>query len=159
MFIKTEGVAILLKCSKESVEGLVKEGVLTSIFSLEKYNIFDERQIIKYRDLKREVESFRYKNQIVPKHSMDELLRRKKILETQKEKVYQSFSQYPKTMRMVANETGILRSSICKIVANLRLENLIELNRKEVCKASKFRAGYYTTNQELFSTVKQLSLF
>src|SRR5690554_3237529 len=137
MFIKTEGVAILLKCSKESVEGLVKEGVLTSIFSLEKYNIFDERQIIKYRDLKREVESFRYKNQIVPKHSMDELLRRKKILETQKEKVYQSFSQYPKTMRMVANETGILRSSICKIVANLRLENLIELNRKEVCKASR----------------------
>src|SRR5690554_693313 len=101
MFLKTEGVAILLKCSTQEVKGLVKEGVLTPVFSLEKYNIFDERQIIRYRDLKRQIESFRYKNQIVPKHSMDELLRRKKVLITQKEKVYQSFSQHPKTMRMV----------------------------------------------------------
>jgi len=62
-------------------------------------------------------------------------------------------------MRMVANETGILRSSICKIVADLRSDNLIELKRKEICKVSKYRAGYYTTNQDLFSNVKQLSLF
>lgn len=51
-----------------------------------------------------------------------------------------------KTMLMVARETGVERASICRRVAELREDGRIWECGKHICKVSKFRAMYYTTN-------------
>ena len=77
----------------------------------------------------------------------------------QMQKVIAALYRQPKTMLMVSIETGILRANICRYVAEWEKENRICIVRKGICPISKHRAGFYTTNPELFPTSKQLNLF
>lgn len=82
-------------------------------------------------------------------------------LQAQYQIVYQSFKDHPKTMLDVSLETGILRANICRYVANMEDKGLIQLLYKTEDEHTKFTAGYYTTNKELFHLVdnRQLKLF
>lgn len=75
--------------------------------------------------------------------------------------VYQSFKEHPKTMLDVSLETGILRANICRYVADMEDKGLIQLLYKTEDEHTKFTAGYYTTDKELFNRVdkRQLKLF
>lgn len=64
----------------------------------------------------------------------------------QMKKVFKAFYEQPKTMLMVDRETGVNRANICRYVAMMRKENRITLVREGICKISKHRAGYLTTN-------------
>jgi hypothetical protein len=82
--------------------------------------------------------------------------------ETQYKMVYQSFMEYPKTMLTVSIETGILRANICRYVAKMEDNGLIQLIDKGLCPYTGFRAGFYSTNGSLLtakSNVSQLNLF
>ncbi|NOZ35656.1 MAG: hypothetical protein GXO80_10210 [Chlorobi bacterium] len=72
-------------------------------------------------------------------------------------KVFQTGT--PKTMLQVSKETGIERANICRYVAEFRKQDNIQVVRKGICSISKHRAGYYTTNKDLFKKNNQLSLF
>ncbi len=74
--------------------------------------------------------------------------------QAQMSKVYEAFRKRPKTMLMVSFETGILRANICRYVAMWRKSNQIEFVKHGFCEVSKHRAGYYTTNPDLFPIVK-----
>ncbi len=71
--------------------------------------------------------------------------------------IFQAFYNQPKTMLMVAVETGILRANICRYVAELQKQNRISIVRKGFCPISKHRAGFYTTNPELFPSIVEPS--
>ena len=71
--------------------------------------------------------------------------------------VFEAFSIQPKTMLMVSIETGILRANICRYVSKYQKQNNIHKIKTGLCQISKFRAGYYTTDESLFS--KPLTLF
>ena len=75
--------------------------------------------------------------------------------------VFKAFqTDTPKTMLQVNVETGIYRSNICRYVSTLQKQGKIQLSYKSICRISKHRAGYYTTNKELFkSNDNQLKLF
>ena len=49
----------------------------------------------------------------------------------------------PKTMLEVAQETEILRASICRRIAELQDRGQIKLVKKGVCPITKHRAGFY----------------
>lgn len=66
--------------------------------------------------------------------------------------VYNAFAQRPKTMLQVSFETGILRANICRYVAEFDRQDLIKLYRKGLCPITKHRAGFYTTNPDLFNS-------
>jgi hypothetical protein len=72
----------------------------------------------------------------------------------QMQRVFAAFSRQPKTMLMVSIETGILRANICRYVAKWEKENRIGIVRKSICPISKHRAGFYTTNPELFPSIE-----
>jgi len=76
---------------------------------------------------------------------------------SQMQRIFAAFYKQPKTMLMVAVETGILRANICRYVAELQKQNRISIVRKGGCPISKHRAGFYTTNPELFSTIVEPS--
>ena len=67
---------------------------------------------------------------------------------TQKQAVFNAFSKHPKTMLMVAVETGIMRSNITWYVKEFREQNLIKLMYKKLCPLTKCRAGFYYTGKE-----------
>lgn len=75
--------------------------------------------------------------------------------------VYQSFKEHPKTMLDVSLETGILRANICRYVADMEDKGLIQLLYKTEDENTRFTAGYYTTDKELFKQIdnQQLKLF
>ncbi|MEG1867270.1 MAG: hypothetical protein RR331_10440 [Bacteroides sp.] len=75
--------------------------------------------------------------------------------------VYLSFSERPKTMLDVSLETGILRANICRYVADMEDKGLIQVLYRIYDKHTKFTAGYYTANKELFNQIgdRQLKLF
>lgn len=79
-------------------------------------------------------------------NSLDKRQGKYRKINGQKRKVFNSFFAQPKTMLMVAIETGIERASVCRYVAALRKENRIHLVRNGICSISKYNAGYYTTN-------------
>lgn len=64
--------------------------------------------------------------------------------------VYQSFKERPKTMLDVSLETGILRANICRYVADMEDKGLIQLLYKMEDEHTRFTAGYYTTDKDLF---------
>ena len=72
----------------------------------------------------------------------------------QMQRVFAALYRQPKTMLMVSIETGILRANICRYVAKWEKENRICIVRKGICPISKHRAGFYTTNPELFPIVE-----
>lgn len=75
----------------------------------------------------------------------------------QMQKVFLSLYKKPKTMLMVSLETGVLRANICRYVAEWERKDCIRIYRKGYCPITKHRAGFYTTNPELFSTIKSKS--
>lgn len=81
-------------------------------------------------------------------NSLDKRQGKYRKINGQKRKVFNSFFAQPKTMLMVALETGIERAGICRYVATLRKENRIHLVTKGICPITKHRAGFFTTNVE-----------
>ena len=77
--------------------------------------------------------------------------------ERQEKRVFKAFHSHPKTMLMVSVETGILRANICRYVAEWGKENRICIVRKGICPISKHRAGFYTTNPDLFPAIVEPS--
>jgi hypothetical protein len=80
-----------------------------------------------------------------------------KHFEAQMKVVFEAFKRKPSTMLMVSIETGILRANICRYVAKWQKSNRIHLLKQGLCKVSKHRAGYYTTDTNLFT--QPLKLF
>lgn len=80
-----------------------------------------------------------------------------KHFEVQMKRVFAAFKRKPSTMLMVSIETGILRANICRYVAKWQKSNSIHLLKQGLCKVSKHRAGYYTTDTNLFT--QPLKLF
>lgn len=74
--------------------------------------------------------------------------------QAQMKRVFAALYRQPKTMLMVSIETGTLRANICRYVAEWEKENRICIVRKGICPISKHRAGFYTTNPELFPIVE-----
>lgn len=74
-------------------------------------------------------------------------------------RVYEAFKQGSSTMLMVSVKTGILRANICRYVAQMEKNGIIKLVKNELCNVSKFRAGYYTTDENLFPEDNQYKLF
>ena len=77
-----------------------------------------------------------------------------KHFQGQTQRVFTAFLRHPKTMLMASIETGILRANICRYVAEWGKENRICIVRKGICPISKHRAGFYTTNPDLFPIVE-----
>jgi len=75
--------------------------------------------------------------------------------------VYQSFMERPKTMLMVCIDTGIMRENICRYVATMEEQGLIQIIKKGYCPYTHYVAGFYSTDKDLFtkSNVQQLNIF
>jgi hypothetical protein len=75
--------------------------------------------------------------------------------------VYECFKEHPKTMLQVSIETGILRANICRYIAEMEKKGQIQVIRKGFCPYTHFRAGFYSTDEVLFTKpdVSQLNLF
>lgn len=74
----------------------------------------------------------------------DDKLRSKDTNYTQFDQTYQAFI-VPKTMLMVAKETGIERACICWYVRRLRKDRKIRMASYAPCKVSGAIAGYYVS--------------
>lgn len=77
--------------------------------------------------------------------------------QAQMKRVFAALYRQPKTMLMVSIETGILRANNCRYVAEWEKENRICIVRKSICPISKHRAGFYTTNPDLFPAIVEPS--
>lgn len=78
----------------------------------------------------------------------------------QKNKVFNALKESPKTMLMVARETGIERASVCWFVRDFRKNGLIQVHKVGFCPITKHRAAFLTTDKSLFKAHgMQLSLF
>ena len=80
-----------------------------------------------------------------------------KHFQTQIQRVSAALYRQPKTMLMVSIETGILRANICRYVAKWKKQNCIKIVRQGICPISKHRAGFYTTNPDLFPAIVEPS--
>lgn len=81
-----------------------------------------------------------------------------KHFQAQMKRVYLALFKEPKTMLMVADETGVLRANICRYIAKWRKSKCIDVVKVAICPISKHRAGFYTTNPDLFKKSKQLKM-
>ena len=79
----------------------------------------------------------------------------------QTKRVYQSFSERPKTRLEVSIETGILQGNICRFVSRMRKNDQIAVVHSGPCPISKRIVEFLTTNPDLFPLVsaRQQSLF
>lgn len=92
-----------------------------------------------------------------PSNSLHNRQSKDKHFEVQMKRVFEAFKRKPSTMLMVSIETGILRANICRYVARWQRQGSIRLLKQGLCKISKHRAGYYTTDTNLFT--QPLKLF
>jgi hypothetical protein len=92
-----------------------------------------------------------------PINSLHRRQSKDKNFEVQMKRVFEAFKRNPSTMLMVSIETGILRANICRYVAEWKKRGSISLFKQGFCKVSKHRAGYYTTDTNLFT--QPLKLF
>ena len=92
-----------------------------------------------------------------PSNSLHNRQGKDKHFEAQMKRVFAAFKRKPSTMLMVSIETGILRANICRYVAKWPKSNSIHLLKQGLCNVSKHRAGYYSTNTNLFT--QPLKLF
>jgi hypothetical protein len=92
-----------------------------------------------------------------PSNSLNKIQIKDKHFEAQMKRVFAAFKCRPSTMLMVSIETGILRANICRYVAEWKKQGSILLLKQGLCKVSKHRAGYYTTDTNLFN--QPLKLF
>jgi hypothetical protein len=88
---------------------------------------------------------------ITPSNSLHKRQCEGKYFEAQMKRVFAAFKRKPSTMLMVSIETGILRANICRYVAEWQKQGSIRLLKQGFCKISKHRAGYYTTDTNLFT--------
>ena len=79
-----------------------------------------------------------------------------KHFEVQMKRVFAAFKRKPSTMLMVSIETGILRANICRYVAVWQMQGKIRILKQGLCKISKHRAGYYTSDTNLFTQTLKL---
>lgn len=86
-----------------------------------------------------------------PSNSLHKRQGKDKHFEVQMNRVFAAFKRQPSTMLMVSIETGILRANICRYVAEWQKGNSIHVLKQGLCKVSKHRAGYYTTDTNLFT--------
>ena len=86
-----------------------------------------------------------------PSNTLNKRQSKDKDFEVQKKRVFAAFKRKPSTMLMVSIETAILRANICRYVAKWLKSNSIHLLKQGLCKVSKHRAGYYTTDTNLFT--------
>lgn len=91
-----------------------------------------------------------------PSNSLHNRQSKDKHFEVQMKRVFAAFKRKPSTMLMVSIETGILRANICRYVAKWQKSNSIHLLKQGLCKVSKHRAGYYTTDTNLFTQLLKL---
>lgn len=80
---------------------------------------------------------------------LEKKLSKGKDFKGQRKRVYKAFSERPKTMLQVAQETNILRASICRYISEWRKYNRIELVKFGLCPITKHRAGFYYTGKEV----------
>jgi len=74
--------------------------------------------------------------------------------------IFVAFFKSPKTMRMVAVETGIDRGSVCWHVGELLENRSIQLVKTGKCPISKHsKVGFYTTDPGKMSQPLQLNIF
>ena len=92
-----------------------------------------------------------------PSNSLHKRQGKDKHFDVQMKRVFAAFKHKPSTMLMVSIETGILRANICRYVAEWQKQGSIHLLKQGLCKVSKHRAGYYTTDTNLFT--QPLKLF
>lgn len=92
-----------------------------------------------------------------PSNSLHKGQGKDKHFEVQMKRVFAAFKRKPSTMLMVSIETEILRANICRYVAKWQKQGSIHLLKQGFCKVSKHRAGYYTTDTNLFT--QPLKLF
>jgi hypothetical protein len=97
------------------------------------------------------------KTLIAPSNSLHKSKRKDKHFEVQMKRVFAAFKRKPSTMLMVSIETGILRANICRYVSEWQKSKSIRLLNQGLCKVSKHRAGYYTTDTNLFTQPLKLS--
>lgn len=69
--------------------------------------------------------------------------------------VYNEFLSHPGTMLEISTRTGILRQSICGIVAKLRKQDRIFFIERGRCSISYHKAGFYTTDLQFFTRTKK----
>ena len=72
---------------------------------------------------------------------------------TQEQRTFLSFKEYPKTMLQVSREIGIERANICRFVKMFRKRDHVAVVRQGLCPITKFKAGFLTTNPDLFPAV------
>ena len=97
------------------------------------------------------------KHKLTPSNSLHKRQSEDKQFEVQMKRVFAALYRQPKTMLMVSIETGILRANICRYVAKWQKSNSIHLLKQGLCNVSKHRAGYYSTDTNLFT--QPLKLF
>ncbi len=92
-----------------------------------------------------------------PSNSLHKRQGKDNHFEAQMKRVFAAFKRKPSTMLMVSIETGILRANICRYVAKWQKQGSIHQLKQGLCKVSKHRAGFYTTNPELFPAIVEPS--
>jgi hypothetical protein len=91
-----------------------------------------------------------------PENFLGKTYRKNKHFIAQMEIVFAAFQRRPATMLMISIETGILRANICRYVSEWQRQGKIKLLKQGLCKISKHRAGYYTTDTNIFSPTKNV---
>ena len=100
------------------------------------------------------------KNKKVTKSSHHKGQCKDKNFIAQTEIVYKAFYKKPSTMLEVSVMTGIMRANICRYVDNWKKRNIIQVIRLGKCPVSKVdHVQILTTNPDLFSNIKMLTLF
>jgi hypothetical protein len=79
--------------------------------------------------------------------------------EDQSRIVFEALKKRPATMLMISNITGVDRANICRYVASFRKSNRIAVVTVKPCAITKHRAGYYTTDENLFPAKTQMQLW
>lgn len=82
--------------------------------------------------------------------------KQKKSFKGQLKRVYKAFTEKPKTMLQASKEADVRRANICRYVAKWRKADKIGVAKYGVCPVSKHRAGFYTTNPQLFIKPKKM---
>ena len=82
-----------------------------------------------------------------------------KLKKDQLKKIVEGFYNEPQSMKMLSEKLNIDRSSICWRCKDLREHNRIGIVKKAICKITKRKVNFYTTNLELIEPSNQLKLF
>jgi hypothetical protein len=78
---------------------------------------------------------------------------------TQLQTIFEYLSSRIETATMVSFATGIPQKSICRYKRDLEKKGLLSEIEKKLCRITKFKAWYITTNPKLIPIDKQTKLF